>query len=41
MTGLKTDVGNPILNTMSKTEYTTFSAKNKPRPNIYHIKPWQ
>ena len=30
MTGLKRDVGNPILNTLSKTENTTFSAKNKP-----------
>ena len=29
MTVLKRDVGNPILNSLSKTEYTTFTAKNK------------
>ena len=30
MTVLKRDVEDPILNTLSKTDYTTFSAKNKP-----------
>ena len=29
MTGLKRDVGNPILNTSSKIEYATFSAKSR------------
>ena len=48
MTVLKRDVGNPILNTLSKTEYTTLSVKNKtmgvlllPWLNIFHMKPLQ